>query len=378
MKILYFVGGLTISETFVYELVLGLQQSNQVKLISLSEPYYKERLDYEVIDIELPFNLSFYLSYIFDNRGKKLNYYFKKRKAVQRLKSHLSNYDVVYIEFGTNAVFALPALIESKIPFIVHFHGYDISSELSFQPYLRDVKSVFKHASYIVAASHHIKRLLVLNGCDESKVKVIRYGISVPEINIDSVNNKIIDFISIGRLTHKKNPIALLLAFNIVLKEMPLLKLNMVGDGPLKQECEDLVSKLDIAESVVFHGALSHKETMKLLIQSRIYVQHSVTSIRGDQEGFAISLAEAALFKIPVISTLHNGIPENVIDGKTGFLVREFDYETMGAKMLELVKNRDLANQMGINGRQHIMNMCKLNERVDAMNKLLKNSIRRE
>lgn len=42
---------------------------------------------------------------------------------------------------------------------------------------------------------------------------------------------------------------------------------------------------------------------------------------------------------LPVISTLHNGIPEGVLDGKSGFLVPERDVDAIALKLQQLVKN---------------------------------------
>ena len=51
---------------------------------------------------------------------------------------------------------------------------------------------------------------------------------------------------------------------------------------------------------------------------------------------------------------MHNGIPEHVIDGQTGFLVREFDYVSMADKLVELLENTELAESFGKAGRQNI------------------------
>jgi glycosyltransferase involved in cell wall biosynthesis len=96
-----------------------------------------------------------------------------------------------------------------------------------------------------------------------------------------------------------------------------------------------------------------------------------VTAKSGDQEGFAISLAEAALHEIPVVSTFHNGIPENVIDGETGLLVKEFDFEAMAEKIIYLIENPEIAEQMGKAGRKHILNLCEPERRISKIKELL-------
>lgn len=79
-----------------------------------------------------------------------------------------------------------------------------------------------------------------------------------------------------------------------------------------------------------------------------------MTARSGDQEGFGISLAEAAALELPVVSTLHNGIPEQVINGETGFLVREHDYEAMAERLVHLLGTPDKAEKMGMAGSENI------------------------
>ena len=53
------------------------------------------------------------------------------------------------------------------------------------------------------------------------------------------------------------------------------------------------------------------KAALKLLAKSNIYAQHSITSSRGDQEGFPITLLEAQALGLPVVATIHNGFLES-------------------------------------------------------------------
>ena len=102
-----------------------------------------------------------------------------------------------------------------------------------------------------------------------------------------------------------------------------------------------------------------------------IYVQHSVTGPNGDQEGFGISLAEAALMEIPVVSTWHNGIPEQVIHNETGFLCQEFDFETMAAQVCILINDSKLRKEMGKKGRANIIELCDPNFRTEKLLRLV-------
>ena len=100
-------------------------------------------------------------------------------------------------------------------------------------------------------------------------------------------------------------------------------------------------------------------------------MQHSVTATTGDQEGFPVSLAEAAAHGLPIVSTIHSGITENVINGETGYLVQEYDYETMAEKIICLINDPALAQKLGMNGRKHILELCKPGLRTEKIKTLL-------
>ncbi|WP_075602793.1 glycosyltransferase family 4 protein [Saccharicrinis aurantiacus] len=380
MKIGYINGGIGVSETFVYNLVYGIRQKNKnTTFICAKKPYYIQGICYKVIPYTYyapPILAN--ICYNLGQRGKNIIWNKKQKTACKALESHLMLQDVLFIEYGTNAVQLLPTLNKIQKPYIVHFHGYDITSALSDTYYKEQLQCVFSNATYLIAASHHIRKLLVLAGASNDKIKVVRLGVEksiISNVLWDIRNkNKAKRVIFVGRLTPKKHPIALIKAFELVYQSNKNTHLDIIGDGPLLTECKKLIEKLKLQEVITLHGSLKNEEALHLMQEAYLYAQHSITAPSGDQEGFAISLAEAALFELPVVSTLHNGIPENVKDGETGYLVKEFDFEAMAEKILILLNNPTLAEEMGKKGRAHIIKLCDPNKRIDIIYELLKNA----
>ena len=130
-------------------------------------------------------------------------------------------------------------------------------------------------------------------------------------------------------------------------------------------------SELGVANNVIFHGVVDRKKGFSLLNQANIYVQHSVTALSGDQEGFPVSLAEAALHALPIVSTIHSGITENVIDGVTGFTVQEYNYVEMASKISFLLDNASISEEMGQKGRENIINLCQEPNRFFKIKEIL-------
>jgi colanic acid/amylovoran biosynthesis glycosyltransferase len=72
-------------------------------------------------------------------------------------------------------------------------------------------------------------------------------------------------------------------------------------------------------------GAQKQHRVIEILESSHIFMLPSVTAANGDQEGLPVALMEAMAMGLPVLSTLHSGIPELVEDGLSGLLVPEKD-----------------------------------------------------
>jgi colanic acid/amylovoran biosynthesis glycosyltransferase len=83
-------------------------------------------------------------------------------------------------------------------------------------------------------------------------------------------------------------------------------------------------------------------------------VLSSITSSKGDKEGIPVVLMEAQAVGMPVVSTLHSGIPEGVLDGKSGFLVPEKDIESLYEKIGYLIAHPEKWPELGRQGRSWV------------------------
>lgn len=374
---------ISISETFIYDLLIELNKDVDLDVSFISG--HNEQ-GAKIKDLKTEFtgfsNNYDFIRYGSYKIGQVLNgsgFYFKnainKLIAEKQLRFiNSGDYDVALVDYATSGVLVRRLLKRKKIPFIVHVHGYDLTSATADPEYRKELLLLFRDAVYFVAPSEHMKRLLVLLGCEESKIRVIYRGIITEQIDPmpwSKRKKEAPGIVFLGRLTEKKHPVALLHAFRIVKEQVKNAHLSIIGDGELKEEVLSAINSLSLKNHVTMYGSLPRKEAFKILRKHWVYAQHSVTSITGDQEGFPFSLAEASAHELPVVSTIHNGIPENVIDGKTGFLVPEFNYEAMAEKIIYILNNSEIAVEMGKNGRERILSKCKPDLRVLDIKNLL-------
>ena len=372
-----------VSETFIYDLVLALNNDKNIDFTYISKHEKSLKAEFNINNLVVNYSHKYVswlirwykLNELLGRNGSRAKMNLKKWLALKELnKKIIKKFDVAFIEFADTAILLMDYLEQQKTPFIVHVHGHDITSSLNDKAYKEEMMVLFEKAVFFIAASEYMKRRLILLGCDENKIKVIRLGIDSKHIETTPWSEKIKlppSIIFLGRLTAIKNPVALLYAFYKVKQEIPEATLSIIGDGEMKTAVLNTITKLGLSNTVTLYGALPREKSFPILKSHWIYAQHSVTSLRGDTEGFAISLAEAALHELPVVSTIHNGITENVIDGKTGFLVPEFNYEAMADKLIYLIKNPIVAEEMGKAGKKHILNLCNPTTRIEVIKSLI-------
>ena len=253
---------------------------------------------------------------------------------------------VVLAEYGTTGAFIAPSCQDAKIPLIVHFHGFDASRHSTLEEFKESYQRMFSVASKVIAVSQAMGNKLVALGCPADKLLINPYG---PDPSFFEVkpNYAANDVLAVGRLTEKKAPHLLLLAFQGVLREFPNLRLCVIGDGEMRGVCEDLAAGLGIKGSVRFEGAVCPATVRERMAASFLFVQHSVTARDGDSEGTPVAVLEAGAAGLPVVSTRHAGIPEVVIPGETGFLVEERDVAGMMAAIAALRRTDRLRKKWG-------------------------------
>ena len=157
---------------------------------------------------------------------------------------------------------------------------------------------------------------------------------------------------AIGRITPIKGLRELVRAFGVVVKQLPKAKLLIVGAAEPKHqghlaELKSWVSRLGLEERVEFAG---HRADVPALLQELDGVVLSSTG----KEAFGRVLIEAGAAGVPVVATRVGGIPEVVLDRKTGLLVPPADPMELAQAILTLLKDRGLALDLSREARRRV------------------------
>ena len=266
-------------------------------------------------------------------------------------------FDVIHCQFGTIAPLALKlkqvGAITGKL--VVSYRGYDLVKQIQLKPGYYD--SIINHVDLFLPVSDSLKKILIKIGAEENKVTVMHSGINLNNFtyqNQENNSNTALHVISIARLVEKKGLEYSIQAVSNLLSKGHDITYTIVGDGPLRSNLEDLVKELNIQNNVLFVGPKSHEDVLDLLTNADIFIAPSVTAKDGDQEGIPNVAKEAMAIGIPVISTDHAGIPELVIDKKTGFLVPEKDIDAISDYLLYIKDNINALSELKQNARSLI------------------------
>ena len=276
----------------------------------------------------------------------------------------------VYAEFGPTGCALRHYCRRRDLPLFVHFHGYDATVMPRSILIRHAYRQLARDAAGFMCGSRHFRRILEALGFPGERIWVIPCGVDVVAFR-DSGQHDPDLVIAVGRLTVKKAPHLMLEAFALAAREHPQLRLEVIGDGPLRPQCEAVVAREGLQARVVFHGACGPDFVRARLSEAGVFVQHSVTAPNGDQESQGISLIEAMASGLPVVVTDHNGFCETVEQGESGFLVAERDVVSMAEHIGRLATDVQLRETMGKRARQVAVDLFSATGLTERLRKAL-------
>ena len=245
--------------------------------------------------------------------------------------------DVFIAHFGPAGVTAAKlrelGVIRGKIATI--FHGIDISSRDVLNHYTPEYQQLFRRGDLMLPISDLWAGRLQKMGCPREKIAVSRMGVDMTRFSPRPVKAPAtpLEIISVARLTEKKGLHVAIEACRQLKEQGVAFRYRILGIGPWERRLRTLIEQYQLEDVVEMPGFKPSHEVKAMLDDADVFLLPSVTGADGDMEGIPVALMEAMAVGIPVVSTLHSGIPELVEADKSGWLVPENDARALAQRL---------------------------------------------
>lgn len=287
-------------------------------------------------------------------------------------------FTLVHAHFGPGAVYALPFARRHRLPMVVTFHGYDVpilTSPRRWLPtYLRYAllgPVVLREMTLGLCASTELMELLLAMGVPADRLRVHRLGIDVERFRPGARASEPREVVMIGRFIEKKGFEVGLRAFAVAARELPAIRLTLIGEGEREGALRAIVRAEGLEQRVTFAGTRSPEQVAATLATCHVLLAPSVVEAgTGNRESGLIVVKEASASGTVPIGTLHGGIPEIIDDGVTGYLVPERDVAALANRLLQVLRDPGQCQAMGAAGREKMLREYDNRVRVRALESL--------
>jgi glycosyltransferase involved in cell wall biosynthesis len=236
---------------------------------------------------------------------------------------------------------------------------------LKLSVYYKIENYLLRRMDHLVVVSRKQQASLISHGQPESRISLVPNAVEVPPFEEKGRSEKLLYaersdapaplftrfrgraiIATAGRLSPEKGHRYLIEAMPRVLASKRDAVLLIFGDGPLRTELARLADRMGCGDSIHFLGFVPGFAS--LLRDIDIFVLPSLI------EGLPNALLEALAAAKPVVATAVGGVPDLVVDRKTGLLVSPRDGSRLAEAIILLLSDPGLARTMGLAGRESV------------------------
>jgi len=303
-----------------------------------------------------------------------LKLYFQVFKTLLR-----KRYDLCYLTINSSGpgfykeviiVFILK-VFRKKIVYHYHNKGITINSKSFVNNLLYKIQ--FKNSRAILLSSilfYDVSKYL-----QPSQVYYCNNGIAPLEDNFEKNNNqnKPVGLLFISNIFISKGVNVLLEACKILVQKKFAFNCNFIGGWTAEITEEDFIKKCveyGISENVKAHGIKVEKEKINFLTDADIFILPTLNDV------FPLVILEAMQSSLPVIASDEGAIPEIIVNNSTGFIVPKNDPVELAYKLMILINDTGLRQQMGTKGRERFKELYTLSKFEQNFTNTLQHIIR--
>ncbi len=276
----------------------------------------------------------------FSHKGSFFSWIFKVREICKE-----NNIDLIHAhESKGHTISILACAFFLKIPVIVTRRVvFPVKGMLS--------KLKYKKTKKVICISNAVKQEM-LKVVEEKSTEIISSAISINKF--DNLDNATFEFLNntkikvgyVAALSPEKDHYTFLMTAKKVLQKNTNIIFYIIGDGKLSNEIQRTINELDLNESVKMVGFI--KNINELIIQLDYLL------FTSKFEGLGSTVLDFFLAKKPVVATNSLGVKDLIKDGHTGFLCDKGNYQDLARKLLLLVNNDELKEQIVSNAYEFV------------------------
>lgn len=190
----------------------------------------------------------------------------------------------------------------------------------------KDIKNVYSNVDNLIVLPHAYEA----GDCKNEK-----------QLNIES-NSSNFTCVMIARYTKAKRIDEAIHAFKHVVAEIPNAQLDIYGNGPLKNDLQDMINQLNLNKNVHLKGYTDNVHEK--------YKNAACSILTSEREGFGLVITESMACGTPVVSyDLKYGPSDIISNGVNGFVVENKNQKELASKIIMLLQDNNLRKNMSIN-----------------------------
>ena len=239
--------------------------------------------------------------------------YLLRREPVEHLHAHFATAPTLLAMFASEL---------TGIPYTFTAHARDIYVDTQRKLLRRQIEQ----ARAVVTVSQYNREYLKEQICPSSsgKVHCIYNGLDLADFGFQlprTVDPGLPVILSVARLIPKKGLEDLIEAAAILMQLGRAFRVEIIGNGPLRNDLENRVKQLGLSECVEFRGPQPQESVSSAYQRASIFALPCVVTEDGDRDGIPTVVLEAMASGVPVVSTPISGIPELIESSRDGLLV---------------------------------------------------------
>jgi len=268
------------------------------------------------------------------------------------------NLDIVHVHYAVphavSAYLARQMSASRRVPIVTTLHGTDITLVGSNPSLHSIVRFAIEQSDRVTAVSAWLRDQTVQQFDTTKPIEVVPNFVDpdiytcrhrdCPMRRFVAEGEKVV--LHISNFRPVKRVADIIRAFALIRRKISS-RLLLVGEGPDREQAEDLARELGILGSTAFLG--QHTSTECFYSIADLFLMTS------KNEAFGLAALEAMSAQVPVVGYAGGGLNEVVRDGETGFLVPFGQIEKLAERSLELLKDRERARAMGRRAREVVL-----------------------